>query len=297
MKNGIPHLSRRALLALMFLIIGVCMMSSSHESFGASTYRPNLAVLESAALASSPSAWTILDARNKKDWQSGHIAGSRSFSWEDYTRTDSRGVQYKIFSRDELARILGSQGIARNTPILIYGDADKSWGGEGWLAWMFAWLGHQGPIRVLNGGVQAWKQQGHPVVSGNEQPTVKPATYVANVQPQFDISLTELGQRAASYTLIDTRSTMEWLMGKIPGAIHIPWEKFYSGKERRPLSPAALKKLLADHGVPLNKQVVYYCLGGIRSGYTWMVHELSGLPGARNYEGGFEEWKKAGKRP
>jgi thiosulfate/3-mercaptopyruvate sulfurtransferase len=40
------------------------------------------------------------------------------------------------------------------------------------------------------------------------------------------------------------------------------------------------------------KPVVYYCAGGIRSAYTWLVHELAGLPDARNYEGGMAAWQK-----
>jgi thiosulfate/3-mercaptopyruvate sulfurtransferase len=93
-------------------------------------------------------------------------------------------------------------------------------------------------------------------------------------------------------TLIDVRSTFEWIKGRIPGAVHIPWDEFYTGKDRQPLPPADLKKLLARHGVDTTRPVVYYCLGGVRSAYAWMTHQLSGLPGARNYKGGMEAWQK-----
>jgi thiosulfate/3-mercaptopyruvate sulfurtransferase len=39
--------------------------------------------------------------------------------------------------------------------------------------------------------------------------------------------------------------------------------------------------------------VVYYCAGGIRSGYAWLIHHLAGLPEAVNFEGGMEEWGQA----
>jgi thiosulfate/3-mercaptopyruvate sulfurtransferase len=38
----------------------------------------------------------ILDARPKKVWSDGHIPGALSFSWENYTRVDERGVPYRI---------------------------------------------------------------------------------------------------------------------------------------------------------------------------------------------------------
>jgi len=52
------------------------------------------------------------------------------------------------------------------------------------------------------------------------------------------------------------------------------------------------QKLLADHGIDQHKPVVYYCTGGIRSGYAWMVHKLSGLGPAINFEGSTEAWDK-----
>jgi thiosulfate/3-mercaptopyruvate sulfurtransferase len=68
-------------------------------------------------------------------------------------------------------------------------------------------------------------------------------------------------------------------------------EDFFTGKIGSRFSRWG-EKLLAKHGVDLRKPVVYYCTGGIRSGYAWMVHTLAGLPNGRNYEGGMEEWKR-----
>jgi thiosulfate/3-mercaptopyruvate sulfurtransferase len=47
-----------------------------------------------------------------------------------------------------------------------------------------------------------------------------------------------------------------------------------------------------DHGVDAEKPLVYYCTGGVRSAYAWMVHQLCGLPPARNYGGGMEDWTR-----
>ena len=91
---------------------------------------------------------------------------------------------------------------------------------------------------------------------------------------------------------MDVRSTFEWLKGRIPGAIHIPWEDFYTGKDRHPLSPAELRKLLAKKGVDTGKPVVFYCLGGVRSAYAWTVYQLAGLPDGRNYKGSWAAWEK-----
>jgi thiosulfate/3-mercaptopyruvate sulfurtransferase len=270
----------------------LAVIASAVTAAGNAAQAADFGSIEAQALNRTRTAWVILDARPKSEWLAGHLPGARSFSWENYTRTDARGVQYKVLPQQELARALGEMGIDEQTPVAIYGDADKSWGGEGWDLWTLGWLGHKAPVRLLSGGIQAWRGQHFPLNSGAETALPHPKRYAPLPQAQLDISTAELARLGSTVTIIDTRATMEWLMGRIPGAVHIAWEKFYSGKERRPIDAAALKKLLQEHGVPLNKPIVYYCLGGIRSGYAWMVHTLDGLPAARNYEGGYEEWKK-----
>jgi thiosulfate/3-mercaptopyruvate sulfurtransferase len=234
---------------------------------------------------------TILDARPHTQWQQGHLPGAYSFSWEDYTNSDSSGVKYRILPPQQLAKTLGSMGISNDSTILIYADADTSWGGEGWLAWMFAWLGHQGPVYILDGGIQAWTAA--KLALNTAQPSAEETTYEFTLQPQVTISASKLTQHNTQYTVIDTRNYWtEWLPGHLPNAINIDWKKFYRGADHRPLSGTELTAMLKANGVDLDKPVVYYCSGGIRSGYTWMVHMLAGLPTAINFEGGIEEWNQ-----
>lgn len=252
----------------------------------------DLALMEPNELAHKQNAWVVLDARPKSEWLADHIPGSHSFSWEDYTETDQKGIPYRVWQPLDLAYALGEMGIEENTPIVVYGDADKSWGGEGWSCWVLAWLGHKGPIRLLSGGVQSWRRQGLPMRAGDEEKAEAPVRYQPALRSELDIQASELEENGSSMVLIDTRSTLEWWKGPLPGAIHIPWTEFYTGEDRKPLGRNALQKLLKERGVNGEKPIVYYCAGGVRSGYAWMAHQLSGLPPARNYEGGMEEWKR-----
>ena len=174
----------------------------------------------------------------------------------------------------------------------MYGDADKSWGSEGYDVWLLSWLGHKGPIRLLNGGIQAWRNQNLPLTRGVERAAAKKSRYQVSLKPQYIVSTEDIQKGKGSYTLVDVRSTFEWIKGRIPGAIHIPWDDFYTGKDHRPLPSAELKKLLAKNGVDTSRPVVYYCLGGVRSAYAWTVHQLAGLPEAKNYKGSWAAWEK-----
>ena len=275
----------RVLAALLVTLTFTLALSSA--SFAA-----DLALIEPAALKGNSSKWIILDARPKAEWEAGHIPGALSLPWEAYTRTDARGVKYSTIPPQELAVALAGLGIDEKSPLVVYGDADKSWGGEGYDVWLFSWLGHRGPIRLLSGGIQSWRSQNLPLAHGAEKPLARKAGYKVSINPQTIVTTEELQKGRNGYTLVDVRSTFEWLKGRIPGAIHIPWEDFYTGKDRRPLPPAELKKLLAKHGVDSSKPVVFYCLGGVRSAYAWTVYQLAGLPDGRNYKGSWAAWEK-----
>jgi thiosulfate/3-mercaptopyruvate sulfurtransferase len=276
-----PAFTRQSILFLLFTLI----MTSTTSVFGA-----DLGLITPSTLAGE-NTWIVLDCRPEKNYDQGHLPGALPFSWEKLTATDKDGVKYRILPPDELAARLGRMGISEKSRIVFYGDADSSWGGEGWGAWVLTWLGHQGSVRILEGGIAAWEQAGGPVEK-NGPTEAQVATYPVNLKPEKDITARQLVDQGDQYTVIDVRSTLEWIKGHLPNAIHISWEKFYQGPDRKPLSREQLQKLLAGHGVNLNKPVVYYCTGGIRSGYAWMVHELSGLGPAINFEGGTEAWDK-----
>jgi len=292
MVRGMPRLIKwKGFIDCEILLIFI-LLASSFAAIPGCASAIDLALIEPAELSRNMQAWAILDARPRSEWQTGHIPGAHSFSWDNYTRTDENGIPYRVWQPQDLADSLNGMGITEDTPIAVYGDADTSWGGEGWACWVFSWLGHKGPVRLMAGGVQSWKRQGYSMKTESEEKQPAPVRYQFHLQPELDITTSELEEKGASLVRIDTRSTMEWLTGRLPGAIHIPWTSFYTGKDHHPIDAASLRKLLQAHGVDPNRPLVYYCAGGVRSAYAWTVHVISGLLPAFNYEGGMEDWKR-----
>ena len=66
----------------------------------------DLGLIEVQTLYENISNWTILDARPKSEWLTGHIPGALSFSWENYTRTDEYGIPYRAWNPQKLAAVL-----------------------------------------------------------------------------------------------------------------------------------------------------------------------------------------------
>ncbi len=288
-QGTINQRNRSAVYRLLASILTVVALLTVVTSV---SFAADLAMIDAATLKGNTTKWVVLDSRPKSEWEAGHIPGAIQFFWDNYTRTDAKGVKYAALPPQEYAAAFARLGIDEKTPLVIYGDADKSWGSEGYTAWLFSWLGHKGPVRLLNGGIQAWKNQNFPISKDAEKPAAAKARYLVDLKPQYIVSTEDIQNAKGAYTLVDTRSTFEWIKGKIPGAIHIPWEDFFTGKDRHPLPAADLKKLLAKHKVDTSKPVVYYCLGGVRSAYVWTAHQLAGLPDARNYKGSWAAWEK-----
>lgn len=273
------------------LIVSVIFLFSLGTAFAGES-GPNIGLIEAAELRKDPSSWVVLDGRAIDVWAKDHIKGAQTFSWGQYTRTDEKGIPYRIVAPELLSKSLGRLGIDENTSIVVYGDADTSWGGEGWAIWALAWMGHKGKIRLLNGGIQEWKKDKFETEAGDTPGTYNEKKYNFKLRDSIVITTGELKQRGNHLQIIDTRSFVEWVKGHIDGAKRIEWTNFYEGEVRRPLSPEKLKQLLASKGIDTSKPVVYYCTGGVRSAYAWLVHQLSGLQPAMNYEEGMVAWEK-----
>jgi len=288
MIKTIPIPGNSHLLAIISLLFGIIWLCIPNLSMAF-----DISLIDVEELQQNLTKYkTLLDARPRTEYEKAHLPGAIPFSWEDYTETDAKGIKYRIWPPQRLAEALSHLGIQENTPVVVYGDADKSWGGEAWVCWMLAWLGHTGQIRLLNGGIQAWKQANLALETGpftNKRPQAQ--GYKVQLNSSINISAEAIRQER-DVNLVDVRSNMEWFMGHIPNAVHIPWESFYKGPNRTLVSRQEFQELLKKHGLSPEKRTIYYCTGGIRSAWAWLAHILAGYSSAINFEGGIEEWNK-----
>jgi thiosulfate/3-mercaptopyruvate sulfurtransferase len=83
--------------------------------------------------------------------------------------------------------------------------------------------------------------------------------------------------------------------GRVPGSVHVPWERALAG-DGTFLPAARLAEVLGPQ-LSSGKDLIPYCQGGIRASLTWFcLHELLGRP-ARLYAGSWEEWARAKELP
>jgi thiosulfate/3-mercaptopyruvate sulfurtransferase len=78
--------------------------------------------------------------------------------------------------------------------------------------------------------------------------------------------------------------------GHIPTASNVPWSKA-AAEDGTFKADYELRALYAQAGVDFSEDTIAYCRIGERSAHTWFVlHELLGMPGVKNYDGSWTEY-------
>jgi len=155
------------------ILINLFIVFSSILVMNNSVCAADLGLIDANQVYEKSAEWVIIDARPESIWQKGHIPGAFSFWWENYITMDDEVHPMRALPPKKMAAALGAMGISKTTAITVYGDANKSWGGEGWVCCVLTWLGHEGPVRLLNGGIQAWTEQKYPVTSDHPAKDIK----------------------------------------------------------------------------------------------------------------------------
>jgi 3-mercaptopyruvate sulfurtransferase SseA/sterol desaturase/sphingolipid hydroxylase (fatty acid hydroxylase superfamily) len=261
-----------------------------------------VSVSELAKALGAP-ALVVLDVRPEERFALGHIPGARRLYRADYATS----AEVPGMSRDasELEQMLRDRGVANDSTVVVYGDG----GPEPYRLWWTLRAVGGFETRVLDGGLQAWKAEGHRVAGGDG---VSVATGDVSKRTPMGTSA-EHWSEVASFMeshpgakLIDTRSEIEFTgqekhpkaarAGHIPGAVHLDWADVLRDKERnhRLRSPSALRRLFAKREVEPGTPVVTYCQSGTRSAAVYYALHQLGFPfdEVLNYDGSWAEYSR-----
>ncbi|MFN2526801.1 MAG: sulfurtransferase [Actinomycetota bacterium] len=250
--------------------------------------------------AGDPSIAIVEVDEDATAYDKGHIQNAVSLNW----RTDLQDERRRDFvTADQLARLLGSRGIGNNQTIVLYG------GNNNWFAayayWLFKYRGIEN-VKLLNGGRKKWELESRLLTQ--EVPQRAAAQYtIEKEQPELRIFRDEVIERAKSEgAWVDVRSPEEFrgellapphlpqeqaqVPGHIPGASNITWSKAVNEDGTFKIADE-LEQLYAEEGITKDKDVVTYCRIGERSSHSWFVlKELLGFEGVRNYDGSWTEY-------
>jgi thiosulfate/3-mercaptopyruvate sulfurtransferase len=202
-----------------------------------------------------------------------------------------------------LSSLLSQTGISPTTHLVVCDD--EGGGKAARFIYTLDVIGHD-RYSLLNGGLHAWVNEGHPLQSTSNKLPVTKYQAILHEQPVATKTyiLDHLDDMAMQ--IIDARSPAEYMglkkfadrAGHIPGAINMDWMLLIDRQRNLRLKPdSELRKLLADHGLSSEKATIVYCQTHHRSALTYFVLKYLGYTDVKGYPGSWSDWGNSVETP
>lgn len=243
----------------------------------------------------------------RQAYEAGHLPGAVFLDLErDLSGPITRGRtgRHPLPDAALLAERLGAVGVSNDSLVVAYDDGSCMFAPRLW--WLLKWLGHSG-VCVLEGGLVAWTNQGHPLEQTS--PSVKPTEFVAHANAGMLASVAEVQQLAVGSrkdgVLLDARGDVRYrgeqepidpVAGHIPRARNLPYTTLVNAGAPRPAAEVQASFRAAIQGYS-TEQVVAYCGSGVTACALIWAAESAGLSGIRLYPGSWSEWITDSLRP
>ena len=239
--------------------------------------------------------WTVGGPPGKPDFEASHIPGA---VWVDLETQlagpPGVGGRHPLPTVSVFEQAMREIGVFQDSLVVAYDAATSQAASRLW--WLLTDAGHR-DVRVLDGGLAAWRAAGLPTISGPGRPPSR-GDFVAHPgqRPQLDaMELSVRLGRPDAPTLIDVRAPerysgkhepIDLVAGHIPGAINLPATANLHA-DGRFLPPAQIAALYAEAGG--GEGAVLYCGSGITAAHSLLALESAGLTAAI-YPGSWSDW-------
>ncbi len=263
---------------------------------------------ELADLLDSGNPVTILDVRWRLDepdgrptYLQGHLPGAVYVSLDDELSDHSiagRG-RHPLPSGRNVEAAARRWGIRAGVPTVVYDDWNRAGSARAW--WVLTAAGIA-DVRILDGGLAAWRAAGADLATG---PVTPPPGNVAVLHDDlYNGALPTLtAQQVGEFDLLDARAPERFrgdvepidpVAGHIPGAKNLPSGAVLNS-DGTFLASDAIVGLLAERGVDEGR-VGVYCGSGVTAAITVAALAAAGHQ-ASLFPGSWSEWSSNPIRP
>lgn len=230
--------------------------------------------------------WVLGAADPRGDHDAAHIPGSRYVDLEVELSGpgDPAAGRHPLPDPDVFATTATGWGVGPETAVVAYDDNGAMAAARLW--WLLRWIGHEA-VRLLDGGLGAWRAAGGEVASGADEAAVASATpLVARAGSMPTVTADEIASGGVG-VLVDARAPERFrgevepvdpVAGHIPGARSVPTAgNLAADGTFRP--PTELRARFVEAGVVEGQPVVAYCGSGVTAAHELVALEVAGLAG------------------
>lgn len=269
---------------------------------------PLITVDELAAALASATPPTLLDVRWRLgappgigEYRAGHIPGAAYVDLDaELAGTPGSRGRHPLPETAVFEAAMRRAGVRPNHPVAVYDADDSVAAARAW--WNLLYYGHDG-VRVLDGGMRAWREAGKPVSTEDARPTPGDFTARPGGRPLLDAAAA--ASLAARGALLDARTPerfrgemepVDRVAGRIPGARSAPTLDNLDPQTLHFLPPTELRRRFATVGATPGAPVGAYCGSGVTGAHEILALEVAGIPAAL-YVGSWSEWISDPSRP
>jgi thiosulfate/3-mercaptopyruvate sulfurtransferase len=259
---------------------------------------------ELAALLGAGDPLTILDVRWRLDepdgrpaYLQGHLPGAVYVSLEEQLsdHTVAGRGRHPLPSGRNLQAAARGWGIRQDVPVVVYDDWNRAGSARAWWVLTAAGLAN---VRILDGGLGAWRSAGLTLETGPVNPQPGNVTVLHNdLYAGSRLTLTAQQSGAGGVTLLDARAPERFrgevepvdpVAGHIPGAHNLPSRALLTD-DGTFLGDDALTDLLSDRGIDTSGPLGAYCGSGVTASITIAALAAVGYDAAL-FPGSWSEW-------
>jgi len=232
-----------------------------------------------------------------EDYLRTHIPGAVFFNVNTIADPDDpRPHMYP--SAEQFARDVSALGISSDDTVVAYDSGAWVAAPRAW--WMFLSFGHP-KVKVLDGGLRKWLNEGRPTQTGQITPTA--GKFQAKLDSGFVRSKQQLVGNLETHReqIVDARprprfegtAAEPWpgrRSGHIPGSRNVPYAELFEAETGAMKSLDDLRKAFTGAGVDIAKPIVTTCGSGVSALVLTLALYRLGARGTALYDGSWAEW-------
>ena len=240
-------------------------------------------------------------AGQRADYDAGHVPGARWLGWTTFAGPRD-SLSTEMPAEAVLDSLLEAAGVSDDSRIVVTGGSVTS------AARLLVTLDVHGlgdRVSLLDGGMDAWREEGRPVSRDSVVATRGTVTLRRGPEHLVDAEwIRAHAQGEPRIAVVDAR-TPEFFQGlasnnnprpgRLPMAGNVPFT-WLTGELGRFRDSRDIERLLGRAGVQRGEKVVTYCHIGIQACVAYVAARHLGYDVAL-YDGSFEDWSKRPELP
>lgn len=246
--------------------------------------------------------WQLSEPDGRDAYLQQHLPGAVYVSLEDDLSDHSvpgRG-RHPLPSGSSVQVAARRWGVREHVPVVVYDDWNSAGSARAW--WVLTAAGIPN-VRILDGGLSAWKATGSRLESGLVEPP--PGDITVTHEDLYHGALPALtADDLSDGRLLDARAPERFrgdiepvdpIAGHIPGAGNLPSTELLTADQTF-LADEALGDLLAERGVEPDERIGVYCGSGITAAVVVAALTAAGRKAAL-FPGSWSQWSSEAGRP